>query len=271
MAKEKKAEDLKDVDPVFENEEEPEIEFTNEEVKDPDAGLPEEVKKESKASLYEKMKAAEKKAAEVVDPSERITSAFEKVAERLAPAPVPVPVQQAGETDLQFRERLKKDLFDEEKSEGVINELIDRRIGPRLAQTQELTFKQAERIMELDPSTGPVFKKYRGEIDKYIAANFKGFERDPRALELAFRQVQFSYVDDIAQERANVILEQERKKPSSEKREPVLMEGASSAGAGAVQPRRKIVVQITQADREEADRMGVEPSVIAARRSRSVS
>lgn len=271
MAKEKDDE----IEPQFEDEKEVETEFVNEEdvkeKKNPDDELPEDVKKETKASLYEKLKAAEEKASKVSDPTDRITSAFQKAVEKITPA-APAAVPQPGETEAEFRERLKKDLFDEEKAEGVLNELIDRRLGPRLAQTVELNFKQAEKIMELDSETGPIYKKYKGEIQKYLASNFPAnLQKNPQALEYAYKQVMASHIDDIAQERANAILEAERKKtPSSERREPVALDTGGAGGGGSAAPRKKTVI-ITQADREKADMLGVDASVVAARRSAKVS
>lgn len=257
----KKSDD--DIDPQFEEEA---VDFVNEEdVKDADEDLPEDVKKASKADLYKRVKDLEEKAQSVSDPTDRISSAFESAVSKMRPAE-PVVLPQAGESESDFRNRLKKDLFDEDKAEGVLNELIDRRLGPKLAQTAELNFKQAEKIMELDPETGPIFKKYRGEITTYIKANFAQFAKDPRALELAFQQVKVAHIDEIAQERANAILDAERKKTPA-RREPVQMETGSGPSGGLPAPR-KIQVVVTQEDRRIADESGVDANEVAASRMR---
>lgn len=258
-----------DVDPVFVDEEEAEVSFVNEEdveeEEDPDKGLSDDEKKVSKKDLYAKVRDLESKATS--DPTDKIVGAFQTAADRIQ-GPAPQAVQVQGETEAQFKERLKKDLFDEEKSEGVLNELIDRRLGPRLQQTLELGYKQAERIMELDPETGPSFRKYKSEINKYIATNFPAtLQKDPRVLELAFKQVQVLHLDEIAQERANTILEKERKKEPS-RREPIPLEGGGNERSSSPQGSRKIIVKITQEDRRKADELGVDASVIAEQRSR---
>ena len=183
MAKEK----VEDIDPVFEDENEPQIEFQDGEENDPDEGLTEDEKKVSKKDLYAKVKALEKKASEAPDPTERISQAFETAVGKMrSPEPL-APVQEPGESEALFKERLKKDLFDEDKVEGVLNEAIDRRLGPRFAQTAELNYKQAERLMELDPDLGSSFKRYRIEVNEYMRKS--GLPRNPMALEYAFNQI----------------------------------------------------------------------------------
>lgn len=262
-----------DVEPVFEDESDAEIEYVNEEDVPAESEEPEDLKKETKQSLYDKVKALEAKESSRGDPSERITTAFETAVNKMKAPEAPPLVPQAGESEKDFRERLKKDLFDEDKAEGVLNELIDRRLGPRLAQTVEINFSQAEKIMELDPVTGPVFKKYKGEIRDYIKTNFAQFQKDPRALELAFNQIRVIHIDDIAQDRANAILEQERKKaPERRERIPLETGGGSVGGGGGGESRpRKITVAITQEDRRIADESGVDAEVVAARRARQRS
>jgi len=266
MAKEK----IEDVEPVFEDEGETTVEFVDESeaAVDPDAELPEDVKKTSKKDLYARVKELEEKEAKTSDPTDRITSAFEAAVGKMKTPEAPAPVQQAGESEADFKARLKKDLFDEDKAEGILNELIDRRLGPRLAQTVELNFKQAERLMELDPETGPIFKKYKGEIASYIKANFPQFAKDPRALELAFNQIRVAHVEEIAQERANAILESERKKAPA-RREPIQME-AGGTSSGSIPAPRKTIITKTAEDYRKADELGVDVNVIAERRARGI-
>jgi hypothetical protein len=263
-----------DIDPQFVDEEEAEPEFVDEEdvEKDPDSELPDDVKKASKKDLYDRVKAAEKKAETAPDPTERISKAFETAIDRIKPAETTQIAPAPGESDLQFKERLKRDLFDEDKAEDVLNEAIDRRLGPRFAQTVELNFRQAEKIMELDPETGPVFKRYKVEINTYIKANFPpALHRNPQALEYAYKQVMAGHIEDIAQERANAILEVERKKSvETTRRVPIPLESGGGSGGTSEAPRRKIIT-VTQEDRRIADERGVDASVIAAQRSARMS
>lgn len=262
-----------DVDPQFVDEEEGEPQFVDEEdAVDEEAELPDDVKKASKKDLYDRVKAAEAKAEAAPDPTERISKAFETAVDKMKPMEAPQLVPTPGESDAQFKERLKKDLFDEEKAEDVLNEAIDRRLGPRLAQTVELNFKQAEKIMELDPETGPVFKRYKAEINSYIKANFPAnLHRNPQALEYAYKQVMAGHIEDIAQERANAILEVERKKTvETTRRTPIPLESGGTSGGASGAPRRKIIT-VTQEDRRIADERGVDASVIAAQRSARMS
>jgi hypothetical protein len=261
-----------DIDPQFVDENEEEVSFVDEaEVeKDPDDALTEAEKKVTKKDLYAKVKALEEKAASSPDPTERISKAFETAVGKIRPLEAPAIAPLPGESDLEFKERLKKDLFDEDKVEGVLNEAIDRRLGPRLAQTVELNYKQAEKIMELDPETGPIYKRFKGEIGEYIKRNFPAnLQRNPQALDYAYKQVMVAHIDEIAQEKANAILEVERKKIEPARRAPLQLEsGGGSGGAGG--PRKKIIT-ITQVDRDLADERGVDASVIAAQRSARMS
>ncbi len=263
-----------DIEPQFE-EEEPDAETVFEDegegAADPDEALPDEVKKLSKSDLYAKVKALEEKAAPPPDPTERIAGAVEKAFSGLR-SPVPQPQQQAGESDAEFMARLKKDLFDEEKAPALLNELIDRRMGPRFQQALELNFAQAQKLLELDPETGPVLKKYKTEIDALLSTLPANVQKTPQALDYALKQVKGAHIGDIAREMALAMLEEEKKKDAKTRREPLSLEaGGGAGGAGASPAPRKIILTRTQEDYRIADEMGVPVDAVVASRARRVS
>ncbi len=260
-----------DVEPIFQEEE---VEFRDEaEIADPDEGLPEEIKKLSRQDLYARVKDLEGKAASQPDPTERIAKAVEGAFSKVSIPQTPAAPQKV-ETEAEFRARLKTDLFDEEKAEGILNELVDRRLGPRFLQMQETAFKTTERLLETDASEGTIYKRYKGEVQEVLQTLPPEIRKTPQALEFAFKQVKINHIDDIASERAKILLEEERKKAEEReetettppRRQPLRME-TGGRGEGATSSR-KIVVGITQEDRRIADELGVDPSEIARRRAR---
>ena len=253
---------------------EQEMEFVNEEdvEKDADDALPDEIKKKSKTDLYNELVARKEERAP--DASAVMNTTLEALAAKLkAPEAAPLPAAQ-GESEDDFINRLKTDLFDENKVGKTLQEAVMRYAGPMLSQQNEQNFQQAEKLMRLDPETGPVFKEYQQEIKEYIKKNFPpAYHKTAQALDLAYKQVYASHVQEIAQKMAHRQVEEELAKikketPSPVRKEPFRMEGSNNAAPTG--PRRMQVV-ITQGDRQIAEERGVDASVIAAARARRVS
>jgi hypothetical protein len=256
------------------NASEQEMEFINEEdvESNPDEALPEEVKKKSKTDLYNELVA--KRDERTPDAAAVMNNTLEALAAKLkAPEALPLPVA-PGESEDDFINRLKTDLFDENKVGKTLQEAVMRYAGPMLSQQNEQNFQQAEKLMRLDPETGPIFKEYNQEIKEYIKKNFPpAYHKTPQALDLAYKQVYASHVQEIAQKMAQRQVEEEiaklkKEAPAVKQREPFRMEGSSNA---APQGPRKMQVVITQGDRQEAEERGVDASVVAAQRARRVS
>jgi len=256
------------------NASEQEMEFINEEdvESNPDEALPEEVKKKSKTDLYNELVA--KRDERTPDAAAVMNTTLEALAAKLkAPEALAVPMA-PGETEEAFIERLKTDLFDENKVGKTLQEAVMRYAGPMLSQQNEQNFQQAEKLMRLDPETGPIFKEYNQEIKEYIKKNFPpAYHKTPQALDLAYKQVYASHVQEIAQKMAQRQVEEEiaklkKEAPAPKQREPFRMEGSSNS---APQGPRKMQVVITQGDRQEAEERGVDASVVAAQRARRVS
>ena len=218
------------------------MDFVNEEdVNDPDDALPEEVKKKSKSDLYNEL-VARREAAPVSDSQAVVNSTLDALAAKLkAPEPLAAPVAQ-GESEEDFITRLKTDLFDENKVGKTLQEAVMRYAGPMLNQQNEQNFQQAEKLMKLDPETGPIFKEYGAEIKEYIRKNFPpAYHKTPQALDLAYKQVYASHVQEIAQKIAHRQVEEEIakiKKEAPAKREPFRMEGSNNAAPSGPRPRR---------------------------------
>jgi hypothetical protein len=263
-------------------EEEAEQEFVREAdvpPEEPTDTLPEEAKKKTKAELFAETQALRAEAAARPDSSAAVVAGLEKLAEKLKPAEAAAVAQQPGETEEQFVARLKVDLFDETKVGPTLREAVLRYVGPVLQQQNSDSFSTAMKLMELDPDTGPTFKRYKAETLTYLRANFRGYETSPRALELAFQQVRSSHVQDIAEELAQKRLAELRKAEGLEEkpagaappaRRPMGLEAGSAGGTSGVAPRRVTVV-VTPNDEREAESRGVSPEAVARQRMRQVA
>jgi len=274
------AKEREELNVAFEEEAEVQDEFVREgeEAPDPDAELPEEEKKKSKTDLFKEAQALRESAASRPDTTDAVVKAFEKVAEKLTPREREViPAPALGETEEQFVERLKVDLFDEKKVGTAMRDAVLRYAGPMLQQQNAQTYETTLKLMRLDPDLGPTFRRYEAEVLAYVRAKFKGYEQSPQALELAFNQVRSSHVQEIAQEIADKKIEEMRKNggleglPEGRKKEPLTLEsGGGTSGA----PARRVVRQtftVTAQDEQEAEMRGVSPEVIARARARRVA
>jgi hypothetical protein len=238
--------------------------------------LPEEAKKKTKAELYAETQSLRAEAAARPDSSAAVVAGLEKLAEKLKPAEAQAIAQAPGETEEQFVARLKVDLFDETKVGPTLREAVLRYMGPVLQQQNNDAFATQQKLMELDPETGPTFKRYKAEVLTYLRTNFRGYETSPRALELAFQQVRASHVQDIAEELAQTRLAElrkaegldEKEKPAA--RRPMGLEAGSAGGTTGVATRRVTVV-VTPNDEREAESRGVSPEVVARQRARRVA
>ena len=254
-------------------EEEPEVEEQfvreGEEEPDPDAALPEEVKKKSKTELVKEIEAARAQA-KPADAGEQVASALEKLAQKLTPAEREVVTQAPTETDEQFAERLSVELFDKTTVTKSLRDAVLRVVGPLLAQQNTQSYQTTLKLMRLDPENGAAFRKYESEVLAYVKSHFKGYETSPQALEMAFSQVRLAHIDDIVKERAQVLVEEEKKKgagATAKEREPL---GLERGGAGGRQTVKRTFT-ITKVDVEEAENRGVSPEAIARARARRMS
>ena len=260
---------------------EPEVEYVPEAelppAEDPDAALPEDVKKKTKKELYEELKAkaaAVPPAPDMKPVGDAIAAALEKVGNRPA-APVALP----GETEEQFLSRVKVDLFDENKVGKTLKDVVDRYASPMIAQQAQTAYQTQLKLMRLDPETGGLFKKYEKDVLEYAARSFPGYERTPQAIELAFERVRALHITEEIEEKAKARVEEELKKREAEgvtrpapKRTPLSLEGSGrSQATSATEGPAVKKVGWTKEDERLAEKRGVHPSVIAARRARSVS
>lgn len=273
---------MSDVNVKFEKEEEEEEEFVREGEKapDPDDELPPEVKKKTKAQLAKELNEANARAAAPKpDAAEAVAKAMDKLADRLTPQEREVVSQQPGETEAQFIERLKVDLFDENKVGSTLKEAVLRYAGPLLQAQASQAYSTTLKLMRLDPETGQTFKKYEKEVIEYAKKNFRGYEQTSQALEIAFNQVKAAHIDEIANEIAEKRMAEAREKEKSEReaglpetrrsREPLGLEPASGSVVG--RPPAKRTITITAQDEKEAEERGVLPEQIARARARRVS
>jgi hypothetical protein len=237
---------------------------------DPDEDLPDEAKKLSKKDLYDKLQAKMKEPPQVVDNSAAVVDGIAKLVERIGPQG---PAPQQGENDEVFAKRLKDQLFDDNTMYPTLKEAILRVASPLIAQQGDTVYSQAQKIMELDPETGPIYKKYKGEIENYIQKTFPAnVRKNPQALDIAYKQVYAQHVNEIAEEIAKkkVAEEMEKLKGVSQaeektRRNSFSLEGSSSVSGVSQQKKR---VGFTKEDARIADERGVDLQHVVERKQR---
>lgn len=180
--------------------------------------------------------------------------------------------QQPGESDEEFEKRLEQDLFAEGKSGKAIKEAIQRYGGGQIGQLMTYISSQNKKLLELDGERGPIFKEYRGEIEKFVEGLPPEQQNHPQVWDYAFEQVKGRHVDDIAKKRAderidelvNARLREMGYDPDSvpqnggqkKRRASHVESGRGSANAGAA-PAKKRKIYATADDKEAARRSGI--------------
>ena len=240
---------------------------------DPDAKLPDAVKKKTKAELHaeaEELRRLAAASAPVPSADGKVAEGLNALAASLREREAPRAAVDPKAEEAQFRERLKADLFDEQKFGDTFREGVQRYAAPLLGAQNATLFKQAQQILALDPESGPVYKRYRAEVDAYTRAHFPGYEQSTQALELAFQAVRLAHVEDIAKDMADKRVAEElarlnAAKPSAIERKPLTLESGGTGGRVVQRPQ----VVVTQDDERIADMRGVDPKRVARFRQRN--
>lgn len=174
----------------------------------------------------------------------------------------PPPQQGVEESWEDFQKRINKDLFGDNPA-AVLTEFFNKLSGPVVAQTMEATADQAKKFLALDEETGPMFKRYKGDIEEFVNKLPAVQKRNPRVWEYAYNEVLKGKQTEIVEERVNRMVEEKLKAmgvvkegEAAKKKEPFFTESAT-AGMGA--ERKKIYMTKGEKERyvAEADRLGI--------------
>ncbi len=225
-----------------------------------DDSLPEEFKGMSKAQLYAQLQEAKRGS----DQASALQSAISDLGERLSkPTPTapaaPAPIQQPGESDAEFAERINKSLFGDNPY-AVLQEAIRRELAPHVRGIQSEILQTKRRILEKEETS--LFTKYREEIEATVATLPPEQRLNPGAYEWALGQVKVRHLDDIIEERVQERVKsqaasEEAKETTPTERRPQVGQGVSSRGGSAPRAKRRVVISAAEAKRIEDSGMSV--------------
>lgn len=226
---------------------------------------PEEPEDDGKVTLSrEEVEALKQKA----DSTEQLRQSFVEYAEKASPAnkkPDEPEPQQPGESDEVFRKRIEKEIFEEGKTTKALQEFIDRYAGPVVNQQNVQLAEANKKLLMMDSETGPKFKKYKSEIEDFVAGLPANQRANPEVWSYAYREVvNGRHSDDEMQD----IIErkvQEKLREMGYGSDEVEIEAdaprqrpALGARNASVSPQRKVKrVRATEQDRKNAAESGV--------------
>ena len=195
------------------------------------------------------------------DPLEAISKGFKELGDVLKnnqTVQPQMPIQQPGESDEEFAERLKEALFSEDPL-PALKEAVQRFTQPALAQANYTAMELAKKVMVLDPEKGPIFKKYQSEIEDFIKTLPPNVQTNPGVYDYAYKEIYSRHIDEIVEERVKQkeqellqkLQQQQQPSKTSQKKGPYMV------GEPTVSRRKTKKVYYTQAEKEEADRRGI--------------
>lgn len=231
------------------------------------ADEPEEPEDDGKVTLSrEEVESLKQKA----DSTEQLRQSFVEYAEKVSPAnkkPEEPEPQKPGESDEVFRKRIEKEIFEEGKTTKALQEFIDRYAGPVVNQQNVQLAEANKKLLIMDPDTGPKFKKYKAEIEDFVASLPANQRNNPEVWNYAYREVVNGQhaddeMQDIIERKVQEKLREMGLDNSEESGEELAQERpkqqASSTRNASVSPNRRVKrVRATEQDRRNAAESGV--------------
>ena len=179
--------------------------------------------------------------------------------------------QQPGESDEEFESRLERELFAEGKSGKAIKEAVARYTGAQTGQLMGMLSAQNKKLLALDGETGPIFNRYRSEIEKVVSELPEQQQNHPQVWEYAYNQVKDKHKGELQSEEVSSLVEKEVQRRLAElgiepsggangkekKKSAPFMEsgrGSANVNTGGAKPKR---VYATAEDKRIADIKGV--------------
>lgn len=227
---------------------------------------PEEPEDDGKVTLSrEEVEALKQKA----DSTEQLRQSFVEYAEKASPAnkkPEEPEPQKPGETDEAFRKRIEKEIFEEGKTTKALQEFIDRYAGPVVNQQNVQLAEANKKLLLMDPDTGPKFKKYKAEIEDFVASLPANQRSNPEVWNYAYREVvngrhADDEMQDIIERKVQEKLRELGLGDSEDGSEETIQERtrqAMGARNASVSPNRRVKrVRATEQDRRNAAESGV--------------
>lgn len=161
-----------------------------------------------------------------------------------APAEDQLPTQKPGESNEDFEKRFNEEVFKDNPAHAV-REMIERVVNPYLGQFGAITAKQAKSLMEVHPEKGENFRRYKGDIDKFVEGLPPQQRNNPGIWEYAYNEVmknkQPEIVEDMVERKVRERLKEmgvsEPERGNGKARTPQHMEGVSQGS----KPRTRVV------------------------------
>lgn len=174
------------------------------------------------------------------------------------PAPAaPVPQQQPGESDADFRKRFKEELYNADDPLALVQQVVQRSVGPAFAGLNSTVVNQERELLLLK---NPSAAKYATEIDNLVAT-VPAAQRQPGIYNQALNMVLQQHQEEIIEERVAARLAEQKKDEPKPEPKPATKPPAFSEGSSAA-PRPKRQIHITREQRaayeRRADELGVD-------------
>lgn len=147
-----------------------------------------------------------------------------------------MPQREPGESEEEFRKRLD-DNYLETGITGAMDEYFARRLRPEVQRLLQNNLYTSRRLAMLDPEKGPLYQKYRQEVEQYVQ-NLPPQQRlySPTVYEDAITAVSARHGDEIINERLQQALEQERERIKEELRKEMGLASAPKRAARSATP-----------------------------------
>lgn len=165
-------------------------------------------------------------------------------------------------------EELERDLFVPGKTIETLKRIMGREIAPIQGNATVAQMQMNKKLMKLDPTTKELFGKYEAEIEKKVQALPPQFRFQSDIYERAYREVINERQEEIINDRAASIAEKAVQEALAKagigvgtrtiQKTPSLQQEGSPGGA--VKPKAKQTVFITQTDVREMIERGLDPN-----------
>lgn len=197
------------------------------------------------------------------DSTGQLTQGLSKLAEVMQPRPNPYqqPVMPVDDFDPM---KLEEDAYKPGKFTETVQKISQRTANQVSAQMAPLIQAQSKRILQLDPQTGPIYKRFEKEIEERVAQAPMHIRIMPNVYEMAYEQITKERSGDLVEERAKAMARDMMKEmgidPETYQKKPApAMYSESSPSATARPAPKKTTLTLTKSDAQDMLESGMNP------------
>lgn len=176
-----------------------------------------EIPPDEVAELREKLKEQQARISELTT-TRQVEAAMKPVVDQInqLQQPQQQAAQQPGESDAEFKTRIDENYL-ETGLTGAIDEVFARRLRPEIQRLLQNNLYSSRRFVMLDPEKGPLYSKYKQEVEAHIA-QLPPQEKlySPEVYDTAVATIAARHGDEIINEKLAQALEAEREKIKEE-------------------------------------------------------